>query len=239
MRRVTLCLPYYRNAGMLKLQLQRLEQLPKDVKAQIEAIVVDDGSPDGEAQGRPIGLPLRIYRIEVDVRWNQDAARNIAVHHATHPWVLMTDIDHLVPRGTWVSALTRQLDRNTAYRFNRTTLESIDPWTETPYKPHPNSWLMARALFDHMGGYDERFAGYYGTDAEFRDRLNKHARVEILGALITRVPRETVPDASTTTYQRKAPEDRRILDIKAERSLIPNWKPLRLTFPYHEIYSSC
>jgi len=236
-RKLTLCLPYYRNSGMLSLQFDRLGALPRALKSQLELIVVDDGSPDGEAQGREIGLPVRIFRIEVDVRWNQDAARNIAAHHAKHGWLLLTDMDHLVPRETLEVAIQRGLDKKTAYRFNRTTLESLSPWTETPYKPHPNSWLMTRALFDHMGGYDERFAGYYGTDAEFRDRLQQHARVEILGATITRVPRDTIPDASTTTYQRKAPEDRRILDIKAERALIPNWKPLRLQFPYHEIFN--
>lgn len=239
MRRVTLCLPYYRNAGMLALQLARLDQLPTAIKSHLELIVVDDGSPEEPAKARKIGMPVKVFRIDVDIRWNQDSARNIAVAHASHGWVLLTDIDHLVPRATFETILNRQLDKWSVYRFNRTTLESLDPWHETPYKPHPNSWLMTRQMYDQVGGYDERFAGFYGTDAEFRDRLSAHARIEILGAALTRVPRETIPDASTTTYLRKQPEDAiGIPRIKAERALIANWKPLRLTFPYH-LVSEC
>src|SRR5882762_2695717 len=109
-RKLTLCLPYYRNSGMLSLQFDRLGALPRALKSQLELIVVDDGSPDGEAQGREIGLPVRIFRIEVDVRWNQDAARNIAAHHAKHGWLLLTDMDHLVPRETLEVAIQRGLD---------------------------------------------------------------------------------------------------------------------------------
>ena len=67
-RRITLCMAYYRNAGMLAEQFKRLRALPQDIKDQICVIIVDDGSPDGAARGEPLGLPVGVYRIGVDVR---------------------------------------------------------------------------------------------------------------------------------------------------------------------------
>lgn len=241
-RPLTLCLPYYMNPGMLRVQFERLRALPGDVRADLAVIVVDDGSPDGEAQGEDIGCPLSVFRIEVDIRWNQDAARNIAAHHAETRWLLLTDMDHLVPSATFARILGRKLSASTVYRFSRETLMSRPlpgaALVTTPYKPHPNSWLLTRELYDRIGGYDERFAGHYGTDAEFRDRAARSAAIELLTAALIRVPREVIPDASTTTYQRKgAPEDDgAIRHIKAVRELDPDWRPLRLQFPYRQIY---
>lgn len=236
MRRVTLCMAYYMNAGMLAEQFRRLRALPQEIKDQIRVIVVDDGSPEGPAKGEPLGLPLEVYRIGVDVRWNQDAARNIAAHHAQTQWLLLTDMDHIVSISAWRRILLHKLHKTNVYRFSRTTLEPDGK--ETPYKPHPNSWLLTRKMYDLIGGYDERFAGHYGTDAEFRDRADRTTTIVMLDEHLIRVPRETIPDASTTTYQRKgAPEDIGALArIKAERSLEENWKPVRLSFAYRKIF---
>jgi hypothetical protein len=231
------------NAGMLKEQLSRLGRLPAAIREELEVIIVDDGSPDGDAQGADIGCPLSIFKIGIDIRWNQDAARNIAAHEAEASWLLLTDMDHLVPAKTFQAILDRKLQKKHAYRFSRETLESFAIGAKkehrTAYKPHPNSWLLERGLYERIGGYDERFAGHYGTDAEFRDRLTREAgEPEMLNEVIIRVPRSTIADASTTTYVRKgAPEDvGAIARIKAQRALDPNWRPLNLSFPYRRIY---
>jgi hypothetical protein len=98
----TLVMPYYINAGMLKAQFEMLRNLPADLRDLIGVVVVDDGSPTAPAEPEDLsGIPLQIYRIDVDIRWNQDAARNIGVRHAENNWVLLTDIDHMVPSKTW------------------------------------------------------------------------------------------------------------------------------------------
>jgi hypothetical protein len=232
---VTLCLPYYLNPGMLAEQFERIRALPADLRDRLCVIAVDDGSPHSEAQGEEIGCPLSIFRIDIDVRWNQDAARNIAARHADTQWLLLTDIDHVVPRGTWERILLKKLDKSAVYRFSRETLHPDG--TITPYKPHPNSWLMTRTMYETIGGYDERFAGYYGTDADFRNRVNLTAPVMMLDETLIRVPRETIPDASTTTYLRKQPEDSEgMRRIRAERALLVAWSPERFRFPYHQTW---
>jgi hypothetical protein len=240
LRRITLCLPYYLNKSMLERQFRAMEGLPKTLRDQLGMVVVDDGSPSDPAEGRDIGLPLSIYRIDVDIRWNQDAARNIAVHHARTQWLLLTDIDHLVPWETWHALLvTKKLSKEHVYRFSRATLDNDDPPRLSPYKPHPNSWLMTKAMYDHIGGMDERFAGHYGTDSEFRDRINSRVKtaVVMLPEVLWRVPRTTIPDASTTTYTRKGDpiDDGAIAKIKLRRAMEIGWTPKRLSFPYRQI----
>lgn len=227
------------NSGMLERQFRAMESLPDDLRDQLGMIVVDDGSPSGLAFGRQIGLPLSVYRIDVDVRWNQDAARNIAAHHARTRWLLLTDMDHLVPEATWRALCADKLNKEYVYRFQRCTLDADgEKPTISPYKPHPNSWLMTKDMYDRIGGYDERFAGHYGTDAEFRDRVEKSCRnVIMLIYPLWRVPRTTIHDASTTTYTRKGDpiDNGALVRIKMQRAMEPEWKPKRLTFPYHEV----
>lgn len=239
-RTLTICLPYYRNPGQLELQFERMRSLGPELLSRMAVIIVDDGSPDGDAKGRDIGCPLTIFKIGVDVRWNQDAARNVAAREAQTPWLLLTDIDHFVPRETVERLVTHKLGKNHVYRFARTTLERgpDGDLVETPYKPHPNSWCVTKQTYWRAGGYDERFSGFYGTDADFRDRLHTVCFDFImLPERLIRVPRETQADASTTHYLRKQPEDSEgIRRVKAERNGIANWRPLALSFPYRKIW---
>lgn len=236
-RAFTLIFPYYRNPGMLDRQLAHLTALPADLKAHLHLIVVDDGSPKAAlgpataAAMRLVGLAsTALYRITVDVRWNWIACRNLAASRAPTDWILMTDIDHLVPADTVRRIVEKKLSDRKVYRFERVDLPDM-----TPYKPHPNTWLMTRAMFDRVGGYDERFSGLYGSDGEFRDRVRGQAEeIQILPEPIIRVPREVVADASTTTYARKQPEDR--AGVPKVRALIArDPKPHRGTFPWEQI----
>jgi hypothetical protein len=136
----------------------------------------------------------------VNIPWNQDACRNLGVAEAETDWVFMTDMDHLVPEQTLEWCMSSTLCPTHAYQFERVTAPTMEP-----YKYHPNSWLMAKSLYDSFGGYDEQLAGIYGTDGDFARALRgaggviKRASVPII-----RVPREVIPDASTTTLARRS-----------------------------------
>ncbi|WP_409188441.1 glycosyltransferase family 2 protein [Bradyrhizobium sp. RDM4] len=232
MSSASLVMAYYENPGMLRAQFAAIRALPAQLRDLLHVVIVDDGSPDHPAQPEEIGCPLQIWRIGVDVRWNQDAARNIGVHHAETDWVLLTDMDHIVPEATWLQLLLRSYDGGVAYRFRRVSAPDM-----ASYKPHPNSWFLARKLFDRAGGYDENFAGIYGTDALFRDALRATAReIVMLKEVLIRYPREVVADASTTRYLRKQPEDRAgMAEMGARRAADPHWQPKRLSFPYSRV----
>lgn len=238
MNAISLCLPYYLNATMLQRQAAELLKLPKDLQRNIHLVVVDDGSPSspalealGQLGWRALDSALgsaMLFRMEVDVRWNQDACRNLAADQATTKWLLLTDIDHLVPAPTWKRIIDKPLGSKGVYRFGRISLPDL-----AAYKPHPNSWLMQKSTYDRAGGYDERFAGWYGTDADFRNRVQAVAKIEQLKEVLIRVPREVIPDASTTTYERKTAADgENIQRIKAERKADADPSPKRGLFPW-------
>lgn len=229
---ITLCMAYYENPGMLQRQYEAFAGLPADLREHLSLVLVDDGSPSVPAS--PPASPIdrfKLFRMGVDIPWNQDACRNIAVKEAETKWVLLTDIDHLVPEITWRRVVAGKLSEKVVYKFSRVSAPDMEA-----YKPHPNSWLMTRGMYDACGGYDERFAGWYGTDGDFRNRVMKQAPIEQLREHLIRIPREVVPDASTTTIERKTPETHANLDrIKAERAGAKDKRPKRGLFPYSRV----
>lgn len=238
MNKITICLAYYLNPGMLAAQYANLASLPAELKAHLRLIVVDDGSPHDPATppAADIGVPVEIFRVMVDVRWNQDAARNIAAHEAPEGWLLLTDIDHVPPERTLRYIIRARLSLLNVYRFARVSAPDM-----TPYKPHPNSWLITRDMYWTAGGYEERTAGFYGTDGPWRDQVKAavewaNGLVVVLKDPLIRYPREVIADASTTTYERKTDADRaNIGRIRAEIAESGDLKPHVLTFPWERV----
>jgi hypothetical protein len=218
----TLVMAYYENAGMLAEQVWKWEHLPADIRENLHVVVVDDGSPTAPASAvkctpsAAIGLAsFQLWRMGVDVRWNQDACRNIGVREAPTSWVLLTDMDHVVPEATWRRLMLGKLKKRRVYRFGRVTAPAM-----TPYKHHPNSWALTRDMYWQAGGYDETLAGRYGTDGDFLNRVRRTAETEDLPEVLIRYPRELIPDASTTTLERKSQADKEAINrlIKARTS---------------------
>lgn len=248
MRELTLVLPHFMNLGILAEHQRVWGDYPEAVRRALHVIVVDDCSPKGARPSRKSltvdGLgSLRLFRLLKKARWNWLACRNLGMHYATTPWVLLTDIDHVLPVETLTALLTTELEEDHVYRLSR--VDAPRPWPYaldecSPYKPHPNTWLMTRAMFDRIGGYDERLSGCYGTDGEFRDRVHASSRaVVMLSAPLVRYPREIISDASTppTVYTRKNDpvNDEDLRTRRVMRDAHPGWRPLRLTFPYEQV----
>lgn len=228
-RPLTIILPYYENPLMLAYQYKNFRRMAAPVRQAICLIVVDDGSKDDPAVAEDIGVDLVLYRMLVDVRWNQDACRNLGAHLARTEWILMTDMDHLVPEQTLSHILAHPLNEDTVYTFDRVMAPRL-----SPCRPHPNSWLMTRSMYDRIGGYDERFAGFYGTDGDFSARVREAAKgVQRLDYALVFVPSQLVADAWTRRYGRKEPVDvEAIPRIAAARNALPDWRPLTLSFPW-------
>jgi hypothetical protein len=238
MREVTVVLAYYENPTMLQRQYANLRALPPRLQDRLRLIVVDDGSPEHPAC--PPDPPLtflagfEMYRMLVDVPWNQDACRNLAMTRVRGwpaAWALLTDMDHLPSEQALSVALDSQLDPARVYRFSRVSEPDL-----TPYHPHPNSWLMTRDLYDRIGGYDERWAGVYGTDGAFMKRVVAVAgEPTILKETLVRVPREVTPDASTTRYQRRGAINEAVKqEVRSRIAALPRAErdqPVRGRFP--------
>jgi hypothetical protein len=226
---VTLIMPYYENHDTLAAHLARWREWPDEVRHYFQAIIVDDGSPNWPAhlvlRGAVQPFPIRLFRIDVDIRWNWLAARNLAFAQADGGWCFVTDIDHILPLETAGALVTGDHDKGVIYRFAR------QEHTGEAIAPHPNSWFMTKDMFWKVGGHDEALSGYYGTDGEYRRRAAKTAPIRILTDRLIR--QEHVGDSSTTRYLRKQPQDVAVTRIISARQ--PGWKPKTLSFPWHEV----
>jgi hypothetical protein len=226
MKAVSLLFPYYDNPRMLERQLEQLSRYDPATLRALRLVVVDDGSQRHPARIASCPVPFELYRCLVDVRWNWIFCRNLGVSRASTDWVVMTDIDHLVPAATARALVFDEHAEDVAYTFSRVSARSGEK-----ERPHANSWFMTRRLFDAVGGYDERFAGCYGSDFDFAARVRATATVTQLASELERVPRSLVSDASTTRYKRTERLGR-IPKILRQRG---GERPLRLTFPWERV----
>lgn len=234
MRDVTVIYPYYENPDFLTQQVRGWIDLAQGLRTMLTFCIVDDGSRVNPAnvvllqmlddiRGRFGGF--RLFRIDVDVRWNWLAARNVGAHHARDQWILLTDMDHVIDESAFLDVTSGALEREKIYRFSRRE------WDGSKIHPHPNSWLMTKEMFWRVGGYDEALSGHYGTDGEYRRRCARTAPIRIMDTELER--HEHSGDSSTRAYARKQPEDAAAKQMIKARGR--DWKPRTLSFPYHEV----
>lgn len=245
MRQFQLVMAYYDNAKMLAKHIAYWRGLPHEIANNLHVTIVDDCSPNvpakqavvdaaiASSRGGELELhrlaSLSIFCMNYDIPWNQDACRNIGVSRTQANWVLLTDMDHLVPESTWRRLMKANLDSDCAYRFRRLSEPDL-----SAYKPHPNTWAMHSDLYWKAGGYDEALAGNYGTDGDFLRRVQQVASVIELKEFVIRYPREVIPDASTTSLVRKDPQQKEAIQA-AFRARGADWKPQHFRFPYHQV----
>ena len=225
-KHVTIVLPFYEAHEFLNTQLSQWTSYPLALRRHLSAIIVDDGSPVPAPV--IIGGPFKIrqFRIEVDVPWNWLAARNIGAHHAPDGWLLMTDMDHILPVETAHALIYGQHDPSIVYAFSRRE------HTGEKVNPHSASFFMTREMFWRIGGYDERLSGVYGTDGAYRKRVQAKTWIRVLTDELVR--HEYVADSSVTRYERKT-ERMRELRRKRFASVPAGSPPKVLSFPYAEV----
>lgn len=158
------------------------------VPAGVEIILVDDGSDP------PIQAPFRIHRTNDTRPWTWALARNAGARIATGEYLLMTDIDYIIPRQAILDACSftgdkmrfqREsgvLDENGEFTQDLDVLRSYGLSEERiktrgrKLPPHPNNFVMRRELFLDMGGYVEDRVGQpypQREDSEFKRRWTK------------------------------------------------------------------
>jgi glycosyltransferase involved in cell wall biosynthesis len=188
---LSIVLTFYGQPAMLAEQAR----IWRDYPAGVEVIVVDDGSAvPAEPQAGSSG-----YRVEVDIPWHQDGARNLGARMATGEWLLLLDIDHAISACelSRLLALLPMLPPGTAFRPNRRLVDEAYRLT-----PAANIWLIRRKDFWRVGGYDERLCGHYGTDLEFRPKLKRTLRERVLPVVLDVYRRDNIADATTAGLDR-------------------------------------
>jgi hypothetical protein len=264
MSELSLCMPYYRNPGILKRHIEIFRnEWSADLRRRIEVVVVDDGSPDERASDvvasmwRGAGIAyatqqprISVYRVTEDRPWHQHGARNLGAHVAKAPWLLMTDIDHVVPPATLDEVLRRlpSMRSHEVLTFGRVDAPMGTAWRAGDWrgmeptrrddgtlKAHVNSFVVSRKHYWRTGGYDESFCGLYGTDIEFRRRLFTGRTIthHLADCPLIRVGREVIPDASTRDVERKTAGRNELKRAIAARKIAEGRaEPLTLDFEW-------
>ncbi len=210
---------YYCNEGMLEKQYENFRALPPDLREKIEYCVTDDSTPEPykRAWGDYLcGVDLKVFHgTGPDIAWNYAFARNVGCKHASNPFLLVTDIDHMVTEE-FLRFLFAKLENGKFFRNDDGTINhrvlykpshrirSIDG---SRYKPHPDTYLCTKHFWcDILGYHDERFRGGYGGDYDHKERLMRRARIDYhsLDVPLYLWDRSDIADASTFNLDRKS-----------------------------------
>jgi hypothetical protein len=182
--RVSLLTQVYGQPGMLKTFTDSLRGWPTDMAREAELVVVDDcGDPpvDPEEVGGLGPMGVQLLRHTEDVPWAQPCCRNLAVRHARGERLILLDPDMVIPpeRAKHFMLEATMIPRGHVTRF---CLREVNH----PNKKHrgrintssPNAWIMHKADFLAVHGYNERFAGHKGwSDVELLHVLDSAYKV--------------------------------------------------------------
>jgi hypothetical protein len=216
---LTIIVPFYRNCQMLQRQHWEWNQYPKGVRI----VVVDDGSPEPAnalLKDSPLGDQLRVYRIQEDIPWNRNGARNLGANVAETKWIIQIDIDHILPADSLRQLLTKNLSLKGWYRFARFRCGRADETRRkdavaddvefAQIRPHGDSYLCPKELYWKAGGYNEDFSGCLGGGSPFLKVLEDEGPVKVLEDVCLHVyTRDKIQDASDFTLSRDVSEYKR------------------------------
>lgn len=185
---ISVVIGYYANFVHLMDQVKVWSTYPPAILDQFEFVIVDDGTPPSKAQS--LGdlckenaevlskVSLRTYRIPKDVGWNNHGARNVGAFVARGKFLVMLDMDCVIlPKMLHqIIASMKTLKAKEALYFSRVRVEKVrGQWLIRNSLPKsPNMFLIHRSTFWSVNGYNEDLQGVYGTDAEFKRRLDRH-----------------------------------------------------------------
>lgn len=198
--KITLIYPYYENPCMLIKQIEHWSHYIRDYWNYLRLIIVDDGSSKSPAmdilENHPIAKRTKITlaKVLVDIPWNQHGARNIGAHLALDGWLLLSDMDVVIPATAMQALLQQPFRKGYFHTFNRAIAPDF-----THHKSHCNTLLIQREDYWRVNGYDEDYCGTYGGDGAFLTGLQRagvhpiyHNDIVLFG-----YGRDVIPDANT------------------------------------------
>ncbi len=253
MKQITLVVPTYNNPQMLARQLAAWEKWSPEARAAFQIVIVDDGSSPPADPFYRGALPLSLYRIDTDLAWNQHGARNLGAHVADTPWLLMIDIDHVVPAGTADAIAGLVADSATSwpkwFKFPRIRIGAADETrtkdettgirpdaTNVVVRPGLNIFMCPRDAFWRAGAYNEDFCGTLCGDSQFlRELANDLGPPVVLDCALHVHTRHSVPDANTMGLSRDLAPGRALVAAAKRKGTVKGHAPY-MRFPWRRIF---
>jgi len=239
---LTLVIPYYRAPEMLQEQLKVIRCYPDN----IDVIIVDDCSLESAKEIVHETDSVSLYRIDTDIPWNREGARNLGAKEAETEWIIHVDTDHiLLPECMeGLLSLLSSLNKKKWYYFPRYRVGKADDTRKKDtipddqeygqIKPHIDSYLCTKKTYWDVGGYNENYSGCLGGGGPFLKRMKLIAgEPEILPAdiFLQVYTRDKIYDASVWDLSRDKTEFKRRKKLygsqKAENHLRFTWHKIQ------------
>lgn len=176
MNHCRLIYPYFENKTMLEKQVENWSRYAGELREHIKLIIVDDCSSTYPAFDilKHCKAPKTLFKVLKRYPWNMHQCRNIGAKEASNMhdnhWLFMSDIDIILTPEMAYTMLSKELDPNAHYTFERTFAPEFKE-----RKVHPNTFLVKRNTFWQINGYDLDLTpvggGGYGGDGEFARQL--------------------------------------------------------------------
>ena len=135
----------------------------------LELILIDDGS-NPKLDFSAIPPWVKKIRISSDIAWNQPGAKNLGARLSSGSWLFFIDADQFFNANDILNLTSKliEFEHNTIYRFKRRCSK-----TGRELDIHQNCQLISKQDYESFGGYDEDFAGNYGHEDAYFERLWK------------------------------------------------------------------
>lgn len=217
MRLVTLAMAAYGQPRMLDVWFQTIRGYRSETLESLELLIVDDcGSPAVEIPADIQSLlSCQLFRVTEDIPWNQPGARNLALQECRTPLILFVDPDMIFLPSMMQRLLEagESLAAGDVIRFMLKHKRS-----GTLDGSSPNTWFLHVKDFDHVGGYDEDYAGHKGwSDVQLLDVMKTTFKVYHRKDLFADFySTNEVPDAMVTSLDRSHVFNRKIRVRKVE-----------------------
>ncbi|MFP3907090.1 MAG: glycosyltransferase family 2 protein [Acidimicrobiales bacterium] len=176
--RVSVVTPVFNRPDLV---VEAVESVLDQAGVEVEVVVVDDGSTDDTPE--VVDRLARDPRVRALHQPNRGpaAARNAGVAVCSAPWLTFLDSDDLMLSGRLRRQLDVLADTSRASAVIGLGRIQVDPGVELPVEiagrapddreasPYTISMLLARSLFDELGGFDESLR--VAEDSDFHARL--------------------------------------------------------------------
>jgi glycosyltransferase involved in cell wall biosynthesis len=218
---------------MLERQVDNWNRIAGELRKNISVVLVDDCSSESAAPiFEKLGIKNKmLLRFTEPGLWTMHEARNLGAMQCgkEDAWLFMSDIDLIAtPEMLW-QLQEKRLNESNHYTFDRKMLPNLEP-----HRYHCNSYLLRRAHFMAINGYDidfcGRYGGGYGGDGEFARQLSVIApRKHLKGISLIGVPKEVVSDANTQEWDRAEwkLKYRAVFDAKRKKGDMRSRNPIR------------
>jgi len=173
---------------------------------------VDDGSPEHPASDILVAdalpdFPVNLYRATENIIYNHSGGFNLAFTYIKDGWVLMTDMDHVMPEESLMTLLNMELNPDNVYRFGRRKMVTLKEWV--PCHRHLDSILLTKDMYWKAGGFNEDFRGYWnGVSRLFRKAIQRCADqiIQLDNVYLLLFLNDVIPDAENTIFGKKGSE---------------------------------